>query len=233
MAYVPFTNDYSSQRTPAYIAAELARRTAKQSRVNDIITEGNQVMGNLIATCCSDPAYAGQGFYDPNSPGDGSTAYLFNPAINPGSAAASPGGPGYNPMSVLPVPGVDYRLTPVDILTGTYGFPMRRGPGIGLPWPRPRIPDAWRQRWADTYPDISGTMEARQLIPNCGCATIPPPLEVPPPPVSGPMHEAHYRAAPGVQVGMGQVDTTNPLSGVGGLLAVVAAAGILLWASKK
>lgn len=161
MAYVPFTNDYSSLRTPAYVAAELARRTAVQSRVNDIIVNGNAVMGGLMADCCSDPAYGGQGFYDDSSGVFGA----------PGSTAA-------NPMAVLPAPG-SYPLTPVDILTGTNGFPMRRD---GRPWPRPRLPNRERQRQIDAFPNYGPGVDAARLVPPCPCfsSATPVPIAVPP-----------------------------------------------------
>jgi len=230
MGYTPFTNDYSTLRTPAYVANELARRTAEQSRVNDIVVGGNRVMGGLVADCCSDPAFAGQGFYDPNSPGDGS------PGTIPAGAYGFPVPAGYDPLSVLPTPGVPYALTPVDILTGSYGFPIRRD---GRPWPRPRLP---RRNWkalVAAYPNYTEAgVEVRGLVPPCPCnAPAPIPLAAPVVMNTPAPHEtvaserarlAAWRAG---LSGLGQ--DSNPLSGVGGLLAVVAAAGILVWANRK
>lgn len=174
MAYVPFTNDYTGIRTPAYVAAELAGRTAQQSRMNDIFVDGNKVMGNLVASCCSDPAFAGQGFYDDSS-GDFGT---------PGSTAS-------DPMAVLPIPGSSvpgsgvgppvpgsYPLTPVDILTGSYGFPLR---GDGRPWPRPRIPNRFRRQRINAFPNFGSAIEASQLAPPCPCfsSAAPVPITVP------------------------------------------------------
>jgi len=159
MAYVPFTNDYSSLRTPAYVAAELAHRTAVQSRVNDIFVNGNAVMGGLIADCCSDPAFAGQGFYDDSTGAFGTL----------GSTAT-------DPMAVLPAPG-SYPLTPVDILTGTYGFPVRAD---GRPWPRPRLPGSYRRAEINAFPNI-GPLEVEGLVPPCPCFSSARPIPIPVP----------------------------------------------------
>ncbi len=302
MAYVPFDPSYTPLRSPAYVAAELARRTAVQSRVNDIITQGNAVMGGLVADCCSDPAYAGQGFYD-----DSTGAYG-----TPGSTAS-------NPMAVLPAPG-SYPLTPVDIINGGNGFPVRAD---GKPWPRPRLPRSERQRRIAAYPNLVPEVDTRSLVPPCPClssappvpirvpAVAPPsapratptPLPAPPtscpypacstgnvcldlvtgcvlnsqvdpqqqqacalanygvfgnqgqwfgrvwrscqppqylgtplpnPPQADPSMRAKISAAvaPLTGAGLGQVDT-NPLSGIGGLLAVVGMFGIVVWANRK
>lgn len=160
MAYVPFTGDYSTLRTPAYVAAELARRTAIQSRVNDIITNGNLVMGGLIADCCSDPAYGGQGFYDDSS-----------------GAFGTPGSTATDPMAVLPAPG-SYPLTPVDILTGTNGFPVRAD---GRPWPRPRLPGSDRRERVKAFPNFGPGVEASRLVPPCPCFSAAPPVALPVP----------------------------------------------------
>lgn len=315
MAYIPFTNDYSSQRTPAYVAAELAKRTAVQSRMNDIIVGGNAVMGGLVADCCSDPAYGGQGFYDDSS-----------------GAFGTPGSTATNPMAVLPIPGSSvpglpsppgsYPLTPVDILTGSYGWPIRRD---GQPWPRPRLPGGYRRKQINAFPNFGPGFEVTSLVPPCPCFSTAPPVAIPvpviatpppsapapvavplPPPtvpcpypacstgnvcldlVTGcvlnsqvdqaqtlactlanygvfgnmgtflgdvihgcqppkflgtplpnpPAADPSMRAAINAAIskqgmgGFGQVDS-NPLSGIGGLLAVVAGAGILIWATRK
>jgi hypothetical protein len=175
MAYVPFTNDYSSQRTPAYVAAELAKRTAVQSRVNDIITGGNAAMGGLIADCCSDPAFAGQGFYDDSL-----------------GVFATPGSTATDPMAVLPAPG-SYPLTPVDILTGTYGFPTRID---GKPWPRPLIPRRFRSEVVNSFPNIGPARQASRLVPPCPCFStaapvmLPVPVVATPPPIAVPVPAA-------------------------------------------
>jgi hypothetical protein len=178
MAYVPFDPSYTPLRTPQYVAAELARRTAHQSRVNDIVTQGNAVMGGLVADCCSDPAYAGQGFYD-----DSNGAYG-----TPGSTAS-------NPMAVLPAPG-SYPLTPVDILNGGNGFPVRAD---GKPWPRPRLPRSERQRRIAAYPNLVPEVDTRSLVPPCPCLSSAPPVPIRVPVVaSGPAASASSapRAAP-------------------------------------
>ncbi len=187
MAYVPFDPSYSSLRTPAYVAAELARRTADQSRVNDAVVGGNAVMGGLVADCCSDPAYAGQGFFDSGSVGDQAIA-----ALTPGSGGTSNSNPDVAALSSVMQ---NYPLTPVDILTGTYGFPMRKD---GRAWPRPRL--SWKDRQAQVaaYPNFgpaAGDSLAR-LVPPCPCFSSAAPVPIRVPVIAMPPAPAPVVAAP-------------------------------------
>jgi len=163
MAYVPFTNDYSSPRTPEYVAAETAALNARKAYYDKIFSDGNMVMGNLITECCSDPAYGGQGFYDESDP------------LSPeNSTAAVPG----TPQSIPP-----YALTPVDILTGTNGFPLRRD---GRAWRRPRISNKYQRAQAAAYPNYGAGVEASRLVPPCPCFSNAPPVAIPVPTILTP-----------------------------------------------
>jgi hypothetical protein len=158
MGYVPFTNDYSSLRTPAFVAAEMARLNARQTAVANIMANGNQVMGELVTECCSDPAFGGQGFY-------------------PAGVALGPTSPGGDVAALTAAMAV-YPLTPVDILTGTNGFPVRAN---GRQWPRPRLSDKNRRARINAYPNFGAGVEASRLVPPCPCFSAAPPVALPVP----------------------------------------------------
>jgi len=178
MGYQPFTNDYTPIRTPAYVANELARRTAVQSRVNDIITGGNLVMGNLTTECCSDPAFDGQGFYDDSSaaaiaslvPGTPAAASLVAPVTGPSTTTGG-------------APASQFPLTPVDILTGTHGWEMQAN---GRPWPRARISNRYQKRLAQAFPNYGAGVPMRSLVPPCPCFGSGPPMVIAVPKVAAP-----------------------------------------------
>jgi hypothetical protein len=230
MGYQQFTNDYTGARTPAYVAAETARINARKQSVANVMQSGNAVMGGLVTECCSDPAYGGQSFFGASAPA----------SLVPSTDAVAAGTSSSNPdVAALSAALANVPLTPVDIITGTYGFPLRRN---GRPWPRPRLPGRFQRAWANGYPNVPGTAdELRKLVPPCPCgpstaSMVMVPATNTPPPASV-SHEtvaseqvrlAAWRAG---LSGLGQTDT--PFSGFGGLLAIVAGAGMLWWATKK
>lgn len=275
MSYVPYSAGYNpSMRTPAYVAAETARNNARVQAVHQQMVNGNQVMGDLVTECCSDPAYGGQSYYGqsgadapaaavPSTVGAASTvpaAVASSPAVSPASSpssgyAAVPGGPatpapgspgsnggggvpgsasvwpwtngsggdwrsrnggggprsGYGggggavPGGGSPTPGSasdfitalspssptaganggdaaalaaalsSYQRTPVDILTGTYGFPVRAN---GKPWPRPRLSAATQRRQSSAFPNFGPSIGASRLVPPCPCFSSAPPVPI-------------------------------------------------------
>jgi hypothetical protein len=170
MGYIPFTNDYSSLRTPAFVAAEVARVNARTAAVSNLMANGNALMGTLVTDCCSDPAYGGQGFYDPNSPSAAATA------LTP----SAPGSPATPTGAAVPAGVSLWPLTPPDILSGSNGFQLRAN---GRPWPRPRLPMSNRRQRINAYPNFGGpSVEASPaLVPPCPCFSnaAPIPIAVP------------------------------------------------------
>jgi hypothetical protein len=175
MGYQPFTNDYTPIRTPTYVANELAARTAVQSRVNDIITGGNLVMGNLVTECCSDPNFAGQGFYDDSSSAAIASLVPGTPAATPLAPLSGPSTASGSPPAVLPFP-----LTPVDILSGSWGW---QGRANQRPWARPRLSAGYQRKLASAYPNYGAGVPMRSLVPPCPCFGSGPPVVIPVPQV--------------------------------------------------
>ena len=192
MSYIPFTNDYSSLRTPAYVTAETSRINARTAAVHQKVIDGNKVMGDLITECCDDPAYGGQSYFDDTSaaiaslvPGTPASTTAVAPMAgasagsSPFSSGPSSGGP-MTPSSIGdPNAGgyafIPQALTPVDILTGTWGWPQRAN---GRPWPRPRMADKYRRDRAAAYPNYGPMFEASQLVPPCPCFSSAPPVTI-------------------------------------------------------
>ena len=186
MAYVPFDSSYTPIRTPAFVAAESQRINARRSWVGNAIDGGNQVMGNLVADCaCNDPAYGGQSFY-PASASDLSSSLAPTVASNgaPGVSSSAPD------TAALIAAASTNALTPVDILTGTYGFPVRRD---GRAWSRPRLPASVARARAGS--DLGPAYDLSRLVPPCPCFSnaAPVPIAVP---VSIPVTPAAPAPAP-------------------------------------
>jgi len=159
-------------------------------------------MGDLVTQCCDDPAYAGQGWSNDETPDSSvaaatlvpgtSIATAANPATSSGSTAIPSG---------LPTPGVDYPLTPVDIITGTWGMPIAAN---GKPWPRPRLPQSARRNMARAFPNFGPGVSAQSLVPPCPCFSSAPPVAVPVPAVVTPAPAAAPKPAcpyPGCSTG--------------------------------
>jgi hypothetical protein len=170
MAYVPFDPSYSSLRTPSFVAAETSRTNAQRSWVGNAIDGGNALMGNLIANCaCTNPAFGGQSYY-----GGDPTDVISNSLVPSGGAATAT-----DPdTAALVAAASTYPLTPVDILTGTYGFPMRKD---GRAWARPRLPGSVGRRRANSYPNLGPAFDTSKLVPPCPCfsSAAPVPITVP------------------------------------------------------
>ncbi len=260
MGYIPYTASYNpSIRTPAFVAAETARLNARRSAVQQIMAGGNQLMGGLVTDCCSDPAYGRQSFYDPNLAVDATSALAALTAV-PGSSGGSgnPGGSGSrgsnsggsgggssgsgNPFAFsgggpIGSPVLNWPLTPVDLITGTNGFRLRRD---GRPWPRPLLPMSERRRRINAYPNYNpASIEvSSSLVPPCPCLSNAAPIPIAvPAPVAAPVCPPGYapnnhgmcdKFQAGVS-GLGQVD----LSGGGGFLAILGLFGIVVWATRK
>jgi len=189
MAYVPFTNDYSSIRTPAYVAAESQRINARRSWVGNAIDGGNQLMGDLITDCaCTDPSFGGQSYYDPAS---GAVSGALAPTAATGANGVSVSGNGWNGLvsssdpdtAALIAAASTFPLTPVDILTGTFGFPVRRD---GRAWRRPRLPLSEGQRRANAYPNSGPAFDTSRLVPPCPCFSNAAPVPIAVPVVAAP-----------------------------------------------
>lgn len=223
MSYEAFTNDYSSLRTPAYVAGETARLNAQRTRVQNAILGGNQLMGDLVTECCDNPAYGGQGYYeDPTAalsqsiaslvPGTPASTTAVAPLARPSAAVPWPF-PGVQVNSPAAVgdpnaggyPVTPWALTPVDILTGTFGFPLRRD---GRPWPTPRLADKYRRERAANYPNYGPMAQAMRLVPPCPCFSSAAPVAIPVPavapaaaPAPGPINPASPCPYPGCSTG--------------------------------
>ena len=170
MAYVPFTNDYTSP-DPNALAQIYQKQANRRAKIANQMSNGNLVLGQLVTECCSDPAYGGQGYYDDPSYNSAATSAAIASLV-PGTPAGSAVAPLSGPATAIPAPapagsGIpSVPLTPNDILSNSRGFPRRAD---GRPWPRPRISNragAWK---ASQYPDYGPTSTIRSLVPDCPC----------------------------------------------------------------
>ncbi len=182
MAYFPFPQSACNMPNSA-TPMDAARISAQDTRVaawGNHFVNGNQVLGDLVTECCSDSARGGQGYTDDDTAAD------LNALVpgTPGLTAAGATGSSNAGASTTPVaPTSLYGLTPVDIITGTKGWPMTRASG---PWPRPKLPGSFRRAIANAYPNYGPMFEASRLVPPCPCFSNAPPVVLPVPTVAAP-----------------------------------------------
>lgn len=236
MAYVPFSSACNLPNSETPISqARINRQNARVQRVANIFVNGNNVLGDLVTRCCSNASRGGQGYDD-----DDTTADLGTPSISPVGVSSVPAGAGSSltagsaagiPVISTPPPAPPsvptFPLTPVDIITGTNGFPVR---SQGSPWPRPKLPTSvirilkstrFRRRLAAAYPNYRQMVESGGLVPQCPCLSSGPPVRLPVPKLS---------QASGSPPAVPALTST---SNFGGFLAAITMFGIVVWAVRK
>jgi len=167
MAYVPYSAacNLPNSATPIS-AAKISRQNARVNRIGNQFVNGNQILGNLVTECCSDPNRGGQGYTSDDTAADLGTASLVPASASSASSATGSGGAASTASTVSVATVPSYPLTPVDIITGTKGFSMTRS---GSPWPRPKLPRSLQRAAARAYPNYGANQPARGLVPNCPC----------------------------------------------------------------
>lgn len=160
------------------------------ARVGRQFVNGNNILGGLVADCCSDVSRGGQGYtdddtclvgaIDPNTgnviagcDSNGGIQSLIPGTPVSTAVVSSPAGSTTGSSQTAAAPPPSYALTPVDLITGTKGFQLSRS---SAPWPR--RPILGRAPVSRNYPDYGPMASATSMMPRCPCFSQAPPIVV-------------------------------------------------------